>query len=57
LKNGKIIKRYLTRKQWLFYSVETKLFLISEDERRLFYLVATEGERRLFYLVATEGEK
>ena len=25
-------KSYLTRKQWLFYSVESKLFLISIDK-------------------------
>jgi hypothetical protein len=30
LKNGKIIKRNLTRKPWLFYSVESKLVLISK---------------------------
>jgi hypothetical protein len=29
-KNGKTIKRYLTREQWLFYSVESKLVLISK---------------------------
>ena len=35
LKNGKIIKRYLTRKPWLFYRVESKLVLISKYNKTI----------------------
>ena len=35
LKNGKIIKRHFTRKQWLLYSVESKLFLISKYDKTI----------------------
>jgi hypothetical protein len=35
LKNGKIIKRYLTRKPWLFYRVESKLVLISKYNKAI----------------------
>ena len=33
--NNKIIKRYLTRKHWLFYSVESKLVLISKYNKTI----------------------
>jgi hypothetical protein len=33
--NGNIIIRYPTRKNWLFYSVETKLFLISKYNKTI----------------------
>jgi hypothetical protein len=35
LKNGKIINRHLTRNQWLFFSVERKLFLISKYNKTI----------------------
>jgi hypothetical protein len=33
--NGNIIIRYPTRKHWLFYGVETKLFLISKYNKTI----------------------
>ena len=33
--NNNIIKRYLTRKHWLFYSVESKLVLISKYNKTI----------------------
>ena len=38
LKNGKIIKRYLTRKPWLFYSVESKQVLFQNIMKKLISL-------------------
>jgi hypothetical protein len=35
LKNGEITKRHLTRKYWLFCSVEIKLVLISEYNKTI----------------------
>ena len=46
MKNGKIIKRYLTRKHWLFYSVESKLVLISKYNKTI-DKVFTEGKTNL----------
>jgi hypothetical protein len=45
LKNGKTIKSYLTRKPWLFYSVESKLVLISKYNKTIRQLIKSlEGK-------------
>ena len=48
LKNGKIIKRYLIRKPWLFYWVENKLILISKYNKTIDKII--RGKQKLLII-------
>ena len=48
LKNGKIIKRYLIRKPWLFYRVENKLILISKYNKTIDKII--RGKQKLLII-------